>query len=244
LPPAVRKAVEPPANDWWLFRRVPGLKQLGGYVRHSQYGMPDRLETFQLLHRLGEENIFEPEFLARIRRDAPLEQQRATWREGTAKSLVNRMLAYDWKFTLADNDLPKVRWATQLAGVAVGFPLLSRELTDFSLSIPPQWKLKGLKLRWFFKEALEGFLPVEILRKKKHGFGLPVGHWLLSHADLRGLAEDSLQSISRRGIVRPEFARELLNKHLPTVPRYYGEMVWLLMMLEQWLGGQRHVRVE
>jgi asparagine synthase (glutamine-hydrolysing) len=145
------------------------------------------------------------------------------------------MLAYDWKYTLADSDLPKVRGAAQLAGVSVGYPFLGRALTDFSLSIPPQWKLKGLKLRWFFKEALREFLPPAILRKKKHGFGLPFGHWTLRHDGLRNLVEGSLQGIARRGIVRPQFTAELLTRHLPEAPGYYGEMVWILMMLEQWL---------
>ena len=165
-----------------------------------------------------------------------------TWNQCNAKSLLNRMLAYDWKYTLADSDLPKVRGATQLAGVSVGYPLMGQALTDFSLSIPPEWKLKRLKLRWFFKQALRGFLPDEILRKKKHGFGLPFGPWTLRHAALRDLAHESLTSVASRGIVRPSFARELLTKRLPEAPGYYGEMVWILIMLEQWLRAHEDTR--
>jgi asparagine synthase (glutamine-hydrolysing) len=236
IPRGLRSAVlEPPATGWPLFRRVPGFRQLGGYVRHSMVPMPDRLDTFKLLHRLGEETILEPDFLARVDPREPLIRQRATWAGIKADSLVNRMLAYDWKYTLADSDLPKVRGATQLARVSVGYPFLGRALTDFSLSLPPHWKLKGLKLRWFFKEALRGFLPAEILSKKKHGFGLPFGHWMLRHEGLRELVESSLEGIASRGIVRRQFTVELLTKHLAEAPGYYGEMAWILMMLEQWL---------
>ncbi len=243
LPMGLRQAVlEPAATQWGLFRRVPGFKQMGGYVRHSRVAMPDRLDTFKLLNQLGEEQLFEPDFLASVDRQRPQEQQRATWNECNAESLLNRMLAYDWKYTLADSDLPKVRGATQLAGVNVGYPLLGRALLDFSLSIPPEWKLKRLKLRWFFKEALRGFLPDEILRKKKQGFGLPFGPWTLRHAALRDLAHESLEGVASRGIVRPAFARELLDKRLPEAPGYYGEMVWILMMLEQWLRAHEDVR--
>ena len=197
--------------------------------------MPDRLDTFNLLSRLGEKELFEPDFLESVARQRPQEQQRNTWNECNAKSLVNRMLAYDWKYTLADSDLPKVRGATDLAGISAGYPFLGRALTDFSLSIPPDWKLKRLKLRWFFKEALRGFLPDEILRKKKHGFGLPFGAWMLRHARLREMVHESLQRVASRGIVRPSFVGELLDKKLSEAPGYYGEMVWLLLMLEQWL---------
>ena len=236
LPRALRhRVVDPAASSWPLFRRVPGFRQLGGYVRHARHDMPDRLETFQLLDRLDQDEMFDQAFQARIDGRQPLLQQRRHWHACEAASLVNRMLAYDWKYTLADNDLPKVRMATQLAGTTVGFPLLSEALTDFSLALPPRWKLRRLKLRWFYKEALRDFLPTEILRKKKHGFGLPFGPWAVAHASLRTLVEDSLNGVATRGIVRPAFLDRLLHVHLPDTPGYYGEMVWILVMLEQWL---------
>jgi asparagine synthase (glutamine-hydrolysing) len=145
------------------------------------------------------------------------------------------MLAFDWKYTLADNDLPKVVGTTQLAGVDVGFPLLSDELVDFSLGIPPDWKVKGLQLRWFFKEALRGVLPDEIISKKKHGFGLPFGVWTCDHLPLNALARDALETLAGRGVVQPAFIRTLLDTHLAAHPGYYGELVWILMMLEFWL---------
>ena len=111
-------------------------------------------------------------------------------------------------------------------------------MVDLSLRLPTAYKLKGLKLRWFFKEALRGFLPDEIITKKKQGFGLPFGVWATQHEGLRRLATDSLQALAERGIVRPAFVRRLLGELLPQHPGYYGEMVWILMMLEQWLRGQ------
>ena len=233
LPHWLREALEPAANGT-LFR-LPGLRQFGGYIRHSSPTMPDRLEAFQLLHRIGGDTVLEADFRRRVDPERPLREQRVTWDAARAGSLINRMLAYDWKYTLADNDLPKVRQATQLAGISVGYPLLSRELVDLSLALPTEWKLKRMQLRWFFKEALRDFLPREVLRKKKHGFGLPYGHWTLRHAGLRRLAEDSLEGIARRGIVRQPFVRDLLEKQLREAPGYYGEMVWILVMLEQWL---------
>jgi asparagine synthase (glutamine-hydrolysing) len=103
------------------------------------------------------------------------------------------------------------------------------------MRLPAEYKLKGLKLRWFFKEALRGFLPDEIITKKKQGFGLPFGVWVTQHQGLKRLAVDSLNSFAQRGIVRPEFIKPLLETHLAAHPGYYGEMVWILMMLEQWL---------
>jgi asparagine synthase (glutamine-hydrolysing) len=148
------------------------------------------------------------------------------------------MLAYDWRYTLAENDLPKVRMATALAGVEVAYPLLADELLGFSARLPTEYKLRGLKLRWFFKEALRGFLPDEIITKKKHGFGLPFGVWTLRDPGLHAFATDAVRALAARGVLRQPFVETLITERLPETPGYYGEMVWISMMLEHWL--RRH----
>jgi asparagine synthase (glutamine-hydrolysing) len=158
-----------------------------------------------------------------------------------AQSLINRMLALDLRFTLADNDLPKVSRACELAGIDVRFPMLHDSVVSFSSALPPRLKLKGTRLRYFFKESLRGFLPDEIITKTKHGFGLPFGPWLQTHPPLRELAFDSLVDFKTRGIVRPEFIDELTSTRVDSHAGYYGTMVWVLMMLEHWLKRHRLV---
>jgi asparagine synthase (glutamine-hydrolysing) len=218
-----------------VFDRIPGLSKVGSYVTQARVPMPQRLTLYGLLDRLGPEAIFPPSLLASFDPTAPQRQEQAVWNEAGSASLVNHMLAFDWRYTLADNDLPKVCGTAALAGVTVGFPLLDERLLDFSLKLPSSYKVKGLKLRWFFKEALRGFLPDEILVKKKHGFGLPFGVWVTRHEGLRRLAETSVRGLADRGLVRHEFIDTLLTQQLPAHPGYYGEMVWIMMMLEQWM---------
>lgn len=214
------------------------LRKGGSYVEQARVPMPDRLQMYNLLRRLGFQTIFTRGFLAQVDTDAPMVAQRGVWTQARTDKLINRQLAFDWRYTLAEADLPKVRGSTELAGVSAGYPLLDQALVDFSLGLPAEYKLKGLKLRWFFKEALRGFLPDEIITKKKQGFGLPFGVWATRHAGLKRLATDSLHSLAARGIVQPAFIRQLVDELLPSHPGYYGEMVWILMMLEQWL--QQH----
>lgn len=210
-------------------------RKAASYLEQAMQPMPARNQLYNLILRLGVERVFEPRFLAQVDQGAPLALQQQVWDQADADNLLDRELAYDWRFTLAESDLPKVRGATQLAGVEVGYPLLDERLLEFSQRLPADWKLRGDKLRWFFKEALRGFLPDEILTKKKQGFGLPFGVWATRHAALAQLAGDSLRSLGTRGLVRPAFIDELLTRHLHEHPGYYGEMVWILMMLEQWL---------
>ena len=104
----------------------------------------------------------------------------------------------------------------------------------FSAGLTAKQKLNGTKLRYFFKEALRGFLPDEIITKQKHGFGLPFGVWLQKHKPLQQLASDSLTDLKKRNIVRPDFIDTLVGKHLNEHAGYHGTMVWVLMMMEQW----------
>jgi asparagine synthase (glutamine-hydrolysing) len=220
---------------------LPLARKGRSYIEQAREPMPDRYQPYNLVIRQGLQNVFTPGFLAAVDPMAPARQQREVWAGAQTNDPLNRELAYDWRFTLAEADLPKVCGSTALAGMSVGFPMLDARLVDFSMQIPVDYKLKGLKLRWFFKEALRGFLPEETLVKRKQGFGLPFGVWTTRHEGLRALAADALGSFATRGIVRPDYVQQLMAENLPTHPGYYGEMVWILMMLEHWLrGGEWH----
>jgi asparagine synthase (glutamine-hydrolysing) len=243
LPPALRNGL----FERWLagdgaLARLPGIRKAASYVRQARVPMPDRLSVASLMNLLGAQAVLASEFLHEVDQDAPGRLERETYACVEAHALVNRMLAYDWKFTLADNDLPKVLGAAGLADLSVGFPFLDDAVVDLSLRVPPDWKVRGFTLRWFFRQALRGFLPDAILDKKKHGFGLPFGAWLVADARLRDLAGDSFAGLARRGWVRPQFFDLLLDRKLAEHASFYGEMVWILVMLEQWLGAREGAR--
>ena len=239
LPGFLRAGVLEPLFDNGPMAAVPGLSKVSSYVRQARVPMPDRIQSYNLLERLGVQEVLTADFLRQVDTGSPQTEQRGVWAGANARTLIDKQLAFDWRYTLAENDLPKVCGTTGLAGIEVGFPMLDQALVDFSLRLPTAYKLKGLKLRWFFKQALRGFLPDEIITKKKQGFGLPFGVWANRHAGLKALASDSLKSLATRGVVQPTFIRSLLDHRLAEHPGYYGEMVWILMMLEQWLRRHR-----
>ena len=237
LPQALRQNVLEPLVG--LLPQVGIVGKARRYMTHASMPMPARYDHYNLLERLGPGNVFSPEFLDSVDRTAPAAQVERAYRASNADSLINRMLALDFKYTLADNDLPKVMRSSELAGVAVCFPLLHDELVAFSARLAPALKLRGVRLRYFFKKALQDFLPPEIIKKSKHGFGLPFGRWLQSHEPLRQVAFESLTDLKKRRIVRAEFLDELTSVHVNSHANYYGTMVWILMMLEQWLKQHR-----
>jgi len=238
VPNVLKQATLEPILKTSAAARFALTRKAASYVEQARVTMPDRLQMYNLILRLGPESVLTPSLLAQIDTGLPLQLQRAVWQASGPCGALNQELAYDWRFTLAESDLPKVVGATGMAGVEVGFPLLDDRLVAFSQRLPADYKLKGLQLRWFFKEALRGFLPDAILAKKKQGFGLPFGVWVNTHAALNALARDSLHSLAQRGVVRLDFVHTLLTQRLQEHPAYFGEMVWILMMLEQWLAAK------
>jgi asparagine synthase (glutamine-hydrolysing) len=216
------------------------LRKAKSYVAQARIPLPDRLETYNFLRREPLDQILTPDFLAQMQTDQPESLLREVYDRTESQSFINRMLHLDLKFTLADNDLRKVSRACELAGVAVRYPLLDEALVAFSAELTPDEKVCGQNLRHFFKQSLNDFLPREIIDKSKHGFGLPFGLWMQTHPELGALANDSLSALRKRGIVQPLYIDRLLDQHRGGHASYYGVMIWVLMMLEQWL--QHHHR--
>jgi asparagine synthase (glutamine-hydrolysing) len=233
LPAWVRRGLIEPLSG--ALPEVGLLRKAKSYIAQARIPLPDRLETYNFLHREPLDQILTPDFLAQIQTSQPEVLLREVYDRTESHSYINRMLHLDLKFTLADNDLRKVSRACELAGVAVRYPLLDEALVAFSAKLTPDEKVRGQYLRHFFKQALNDFLPREIIDKSKHGFGLPFGLWMQTHPGLHALAGDSLTSLRKRNIVRPEYIDRLLDQHQSGHAAYYGVMIWVLMMLEQWL---------
>lgn len=219
--------------------RVGVLRKGRNYVAQANTPLPDRLEIWNFLHRLGFDAVLHPEFAAAVDASQPLQHMRSAYAASGARSRLNRMLHYDWRLTLADNDLRKVGAMCELGGVRVSYPMLHPDVVDLSLRVPPRLKMRGMELRTFYKQAMTDFLPREILLKTKHGFGLPFGLWLQRSPPLAALINDNLAGLRSRRIVRAEFIDRLMRLHGEDDASYYGVMIWTLAMLEQWFREHR-----
>lgn len=233
--PIRRNILEPLLLNLPGVDKIPIIRKIQSYINQARIPLPDRLESYNFLYRDPLESILESEFLNSIQRERPEELMREIYQRTASASVLNRMMHLDLKQTLADNDLPKVSQMCALAGIEVRYPMLDDDLVEFSARLPPSLKVKGQALRYFFKEALKDYLPADIINKTKHGFGLPFGLWMKDHKKLRELSYDSLSALGKRGYVKSSYIDDVLDRHRSGYADYYGVMVWVLMMLEQWL---------
>src|SRR5262245_42952428 len=181
----VLSAVKVDAGIWGKARR---------YVRRSNMPSPQRVLSYNFLNAHSPASIFEADFASTISRDSVLKVPAQYYQQAPAGDHLNRLLYMDVKMTLGDSDLPKVTCMAELAGIRVRFPFLDRSVAEFSGRIPAGLKMKGLQKRYLFKRAFRNLLPEEVIKKKKHGFGIPVASWLKSDPRLRELSRDLLLS--------------------------------------------------
>ena len=174
VPAFARKGFEAVLGRGSPLASAPLIRKAVSYVEQARVPMPDRMQMYNLVVRLGLSDVLTQQFLSAIDVDDCARQQREVYAATNAHALVNRMLAFDWRYTLADNDLPKVMGAAELAGIAGRISVARRRAHRLLATLAPAIQAARTALRWFFKEALRGFLPDEILTKKKHGFGLAV----------------------------------------------------------------------
>jgi len=227
-----------------LFSLPSGMPALIGkarsYIEQAKVPLPDRLQTYNFINQFGGQQIVTEEFWSSIDAEQPSMLDRELYAEPTNASRLNRMLYLDWQHTLTDNDLPKVNRMCELAGIEVEYPMLDDRLVEFSTRVSSQRKMVRNRLRDFYKRAIGGFLPRAIIDKQKHGFGLPFGVWMTEHPGLQELALDNLARMKRRPYIRDEFIDEIVRRHRDQHAGYYGEFIWVLMMLELWLTARGH----
>ena len=222
-----------------LVRAIPerGLPyRIQRYIRRANIPNPERFYSYRLFSEADLEGIFQPEFLSAIDPDCFMNLARSHYERAAPAETTDRLLYLDMKFTVTDNDLRKVTQMAEATKIRVRYPLLDRDLVDFTATIPPSLKVKWKKNRYIFKRAMQGFLPQEIIEKKKHGMGLPVAPWFKSDQELANLLHDTLlitNPIITR-YVKPEFLQGMKRAFIEDSTTYYGSYFWKLLVLELW----------
>ncbi|MGB0748681.1 MAG: asparagine synthetase B family protein [Magnetospiraceae bacterium] len=245
LPKPVReKFLEP------VLRHLPGrdsfplTRKAWSYVNRANIRLPQRMESYNFYNDIAVSDIFAPDLCTEIDPNgvnAVLEDH--YWLAEPASTL-NRMMYLDIRTTLSDDDLRKVVRTADLAGVGVRFPLLDQAVVDFAARVPSDLKIRHNTLRYFYRNSLQNFLPQSTLDKSKHGFGLPFGHWLKSDQNLAALTDDALASLRDRGIFQDSFLEGSRAQHRDGHASFYGEVVWVLVVLEMWLNNHPHLTLK
>jgi asparagine synthase (glutamine-hydrolysing) len=147
--------------------------------------------------------------------------------------VVDAMLLTDQMTYLPNDLLVKVDIATMAVSLEARSPFLDHHVIEFAASLPQNLKLRRLTSKYLLKKVLRKLLPSENLKRRKMGFGVPVGHWF------RGKMQPFLREVLlsekalRRGLFQPDEVKQLIELHVRG-ERDYSQQLWTLLMLELW----------
>jgi asparagine synthase (glutamine-hydrolysing) len=178
------------------------------------------------------EDLFHPDLLIALKEYDPFGPYRVYYLQGNQDRL-NRIFYVDQKTWLVDGYLEKGDKATMAAGLEARVPFLDHPLVEFVAHIPSRYKIKGLTTKYVLKKALKGILPDRVLRKRKHGFSVPIDPWFRGR--LRAYTQEILldPKTLNRGFFKEKTVERLLSDHL-CGKEVYDTHLWLLLNFELW----------
>jgi asparagine synthase (glutamine-hydrolysing) len=166
----------------------------------------------------------------------PLHGGESGWAQGAA--VADAMMLFDTLNILPDDFLVKVDRASMGVSLETRAPFLDPELFEFAWRIPLEWKFDARAGKLLLREALQGFVPTEIIERPKQGFSIPVGKWL--HGPLRDWAESLLDERRLRadGFLDPLKIRRKWAEHLAGTHDRQNEL-WSALVFQGWLDVAR-----
>ncbi len=140
----------------------------------------------------------------------------------------------DFKTYLPGGILTKVDRASMASSLEVRVPLLDHTLVEWAARLPPRLKLRGGQGKHVLKQALEPYLPRDILHRPKHGFVVPLAAWFRGPLRLRLRERLTGPTLRRSGLFEMAAVGRLLDRH-QSGERDHSAVLWTLLMFEAFL---------
>jgi len=158
------------------------------------------------------------------------------WESAKGDSVLDRLMRINLDTYLLDDLLVKADRMSMAHGLEVRNPFLATDLVEFTFQLPDKTKTTIGQRKRILKAAYQEILPTEVLKRRKHGFGIPLDNWF--RGDLGVFAAGQLGAGAKvREVLNPQAIENLLIDH-KSGRRNLGHTLWTLLMLELFL--RRH----
>jgi len=140
-----------------------------------------RIPDIRLKNLLWVSNFNDTELrsLLRVPPDGnPLEKLVKELDIGEFKTYLDEAMALDLRMWLVDDILMKVDKTSMANSVEARVPILDHRVVEFLSSLPSNFKIRGIRTKFLFKEVLKKVLPEEIIKRRKVAFRIPASEWL------------------------------------------------------------------
>lgn len=156
------------------------------------------------------------------------------WEGSYGAEALDRLLNLTLRTYLLDDLLPKADRMSMAHGLEVRSPFLDTQLVEYSLRLPPSMKVQGMTGKRILKAAVADLVPQTALRRRKHGFGVPVDRWF--RGELRSFLACTLGTPATRlrSLLNLEALDRLVAEHMADRANH-GQALWTLLTLELFL---------
>ncbi len=215
-------------NQKDTLRRLKRFFASAGLPRAERY-----LRWVGILGEIRPDDLYSGEFLKSARQADPLPVIEQYLSGANKPDLLDSLLSADTSTYLPDDLLVKVDIASMANSLEARSPFLDHELMEFAAKLPSDLKIRGSAKKYILRKAVKGLLPEENIRRRKMGFGVPVGQWF--RGELKGfLRETLLSEVSlKRGYFRPDALKKIVEDHIAGKKDHTFQL-WSLLMLELW----------
>ena len=209
-------------------RRIRRFLQHAGMPFYSRY-----LHWVRMLSDRQKEGLYSQAFHAKVRLYDPVERLKEFSKENLPMELLDRLLYMDIKTNLANDLVVKMDVATMSNSLEARSPFLDQEVMEFCASLPVKFKMRNLVKKYLLKRVASKLIPLKNIRRKKMGFGVPVGYWMRNQ--LKSYVHSVLLSekAKNRGYFKKEALEAYVKAHTAgSKDHSFG--LWSLLMLELW----------
>ncbi len=140
---------------------------------------------------------------------------------------------YDIKTILVNDILVKVDRAAMYNSLETRVPFLDKEVVEFSLRLPYNYKYRNNKTKSVLRDVLYRYVPSNLIERKKQGFSIPIENWLRNELKSNVLELLSDERILKQGIFKLEEIKKIKNEfYIDKVNR--NVLIWNLFIFQQW----------
>jgi asparagine synthase (glutamine-hydrolysing) len=177
--------------------------------------------------------LYSADFARQVTDIDPLDYIASVFRQAPVENVVDRMLYTDVMTQVAEHGLMIVDRTTMAFTLENRSPFLDRKVAEFCASLPPELKIRGHRIRYLQRALARKHLPPEVARRRKQGFGLPLGNWF--RGPLGELAADLFRDscVVEAGYLTREGLLSVLADHRERGIDH-SHRLWMLLNLEMW----------
>ena len=230
LLPRVSERAWPPLRS--LAARLPALRRAMHLTDYAVGGLGAALRTHDGLPYYESAGMLGEAF-----------ENRRLWHRQVALSidsgrrLMEEFLDYERRNRFVAEYMTKVDGGAMFYAIEARSPFLDHVLWEHAASLPIGLRLRHGELKSILRTLVRRRVGPAVAARKKQGFTVPVGHWLVSgwRTELEAICEGSV--LEKEGWLRPGSLRQSVSTAISKGRA--PQQLWYLVVVESWLRANR-----